>query len=162
MILGMTLYTFIHVIISLIGIATGLIVVIGMLFSKRLDALTAIFLTTTLATNITGFFFPFHGFKPSYGVGALSTILLIVAIVARYRHALQGRWNMLYIITAIIALYLNVFVLIIQSFEKIPALHAMAPTQSEAPFKDTQTLTIFIFIILGLAAVRITRTKPLY
>jgi hypothetical protein len=157
MIMGMTLYTFIHVVISLIGIGSGFIVVFGMLAAKRLDGWTALFLTTTLLTSVTGFFFPFHGFKPSYVVSALTLALLIVAMLARYSHRLTGGWRSTYVITAVIALYFNVFVLIIQSFLKVPALHALAPTGTEPPFKLAQIIALILFVILGIAGVKTFR-----
>ncbi|SRR6266700_2587772 len=147
-------YTLIHVVISLIGIGSGLVVLYGLLFSERLDGWTMVFLSATMTTNITGFFFPFHGFKPSYVVGTISTIILVLAYLARYRHQLVGGWRATYVVTAIIGLYLNVFVLIVQSFMKLPALHALAPTQTEPPFKMAQLATLVLFIVLGAASVK--------
>ena len=125
-------YTIIHTLISLIGIFTGLIVLFGLLADKRLDGWTKWFLITTVLTSVTGFFFPFHGFTPAIALGIMSLIVLAVAIFARYPRQLAGHWRWIYVVTAVIALYFNVFVLVVQTFEKIPALHAMAPTQTEA------------------------------
>jgi len=148
----MKTFTQIHVAISLIGIVTGLVVMFGLLTGKRLDRWTALFLLTTVLTSVTGFFFPFHGFTPALGVGIVSMLLLIVAIVARYPGHLLGAWRWIYVITVMLSLYLNVFVLIVQAFQKIPALKALAPTQSEPPFLFTQLVTLIIFIVLSIVA----------
>ena len=148
-------YTVIHVLISLAGIFTGLVVLFGMLAGKRLDGWTKWFLNTTVATSATGFFFPFHGFTPAIALGIMSLLVLAVAIFARYPRQLAGHWRWIYVVCAVIALYFNVFVGIVQSFEKIPALQALAPTQTEPPFKDTQLFVLGLFIVLGiLAAIR--------
>src|SRR5258708_2020878 len=119
MILGMTTFTFVHVVLSLIGILSGLVVLAGLLAGKRLDGWTAVFLVTTVLTSVTGFLFPFHKFLPSHGIGIVSLIVLAVAIVARYLRRLAGAWRKTYAISAVIALYLNVFVLIAQLFQKV-------------------------------------------
>ena len=138
MIFGMTTFTFVHVVLSLIGIGSGLVVVFGLFTSKRLDGWTAVFLTATVATSVTGFGFPFVKFLPSHGVGIVSLIVLAIVILARYGKHLEGSWHWVYAAGAIVALYLNVFVLVVQLFRKVPALQAMAPTQSEPPFQVTQ------------------------
>src|SRR5882724_465447 len=145
-------YTIIHTLISLVGIFTGLIVLFGMLAGKRLDGWTKRFLITTVATSVTGFFFPFHGFTPAIAVGIMSLLVLAVAIFARYPRQLAGAWRWIYVVTAVIALYLNVFVGVVQAFLKVPALHVMAPTQTEPPFKLTQLVVLALFIVLGIAA----------
>ena len=137
MILGMTPLTFLHVLLSLIGIFSGFIVVFGMLAGERLDGWTALFLTITILTSMTRFLFPFHGLLPSHVFGIISLVVLPVAICARYSPHPAGCWRRTYVITSMIALYLNVFVLIAQLFMKVPALKAMASTQSEPPFKLT-------------------------
>jgi hypothetical protein len=147
------IYTIIHVIISLVGIFTGLVVLFGMLGGKRLDGWTKWFLITTVATSVTGFFFPFHGFTPAYTVGAISLVVLGLAIFARYRQHLSGAWRWIYVVGAMIALYLNVFVLVVQSFLKIPALHALAPTQTEPAFQRTQLVVLALFFILTRVAI---------
>jgi hypothetical protein len=152
MILGMTTFTFVHVAISLMGILSGLVVVFGLAASKRLDGWTALFLVTTVATSVTGFLFPYDGFTPGIGVGILSLVVLAIAILARYRRHLAGGWRRTYVITAVIALYLNVLVLVVQLFEKVPSLHALAPKGSEPPFAITQGIVMVIFIALGIAA----------
>ena len=154
MILGMTTFTFVHVVISLVGILSGFVVVFGLISGKRLDGWTALFLVTTVATSVTGFMFPYHGFTPAIGVGILSLVVLAVAILGRYRRHLAGPWRRTYVISAVIALYLNVFVLVAQLFEKVPSLHALAPKGSEPPFAITQGIVIVIFIALGIAAAR--------
>ncbi|WP_245421168.1 hypothetical protein [Phyllobacterium myrsinacearum] len=150
----MTSFTFIHVLISLIGIISGLIVLAGLLASDRKDGWTLIFLVTTAATSLTGFGFPYQGFTPAIGVGILSIIILIIAAAARYPLRLAGAWRWIYVITALIALYLNVFVLVAQSFQKIPALNALAPTGSEPPFAIAQGVVLLLFIAAGFACLR--------
>jgi hypothetical protein len=150
MILGMTTFTFIHVLLSLIGIAAGLIVALGLLTSARMSGMTALFLATTVLTSVTGFGFPFEGFKPSYVVGAISLVVLIVALYALYGRRLSGAWRAIYVVAAVIALYLNVFVLIVQAFMKIQPLKDLAPTQSEPPFTLTQGVVLVIFILVGI------------
>src|SRR6267143_5534836 len=127
-------FTLFHVVLSLVGILSGFVVLAGFLTAKRSNGWTALFLTTTALTSVTGFLFPFHKFLPSHAVGIVSLIVLAVAIFARYVRQLAGAWRGIYVVTAVIALYLNVFVLIAQLFQKVPALKAMAPTQSEPPF----------------------------
>ena len=155
MILGMSIpaFTLLHVIISLIAIGSGLIAVGGMFASRRLPATTALFLLTTVLTSVTGFLFPIHGFTPGLGVGIISCVILAVALFAYYGKRLMGAWRWIYVSTAIAALYFNVFVLVVQSFTKVAALNALAPTQSEPPFVIAQIAVIAIFILLGLIAV---------
>jgi hypothetical protein len=151
----MKTFTLIHVAISLVGILSGLVVMCGLLTAKRLDGWTRFFLVTTIATSATGFFFPFHGITPAIIVGIISLVLLAVAIIARYARHLAGVWRWIYVVTAMVALYLNVFVLIVQLFQKVPALKALAPTQSELPFAVAQLLTLALFFILTIfAAIR--------
>lgn len=155
-ILGMpaATYTLIHVLISLVGIASGLVVMYGMIGGKRLGRMTALFLTTTVLTSVTGFGFPFNGVTPGIKLGILSMIVLAIAIVARYPLQLSGPWRTTYVITAMIALYFNVFVLVVQSFEKISALRALAPTQKELPFAIAQGIVLVAFIALTIYAVK--------
>jgi len=159
MIFGMSTFTFLHVLISLVGIGTGLVVAYGLLASQRLETWTACFLVTTVATSVTGFLFPFHGFTPAIGVGILSMIVLIAAILALYVFRLAGAWRWVYVGGAVIALYFNVFVLIVQSFQKIAPLKALAPTQTEPPFLIAQVAALLFFIAVGIGAVR--RFHPL-
>jgi hypothetical protein len=154
------IYTIVHVLISLVGIFTGLIVLYGMLAGNRLDGWTKWFLITTVATSVTGFFFPFHGFTPAIALGIMSLIVLALAIFARYPRQLAGHWRWIYVVGAVIALYFNVFVGIVQSFEKIPALKAIAPTQTEQPFKLTQLVVLALFGLLGIIAAIRFRPNP--
>ena len=146
------IYTLVHVAISLVGIASGFAVLFGLLAGKRLDGWTKLFLITTVATSVTGFFFPFHGFTPAIGVGIISLVVLAVAIFARYGRNLAGSWRWIYVVTAMIALYLNVFVGIVQAFRKVPALKAIAPMQTEPPFAITQLVVLVLFILIGIVA----------
>lgn len=161
MILGMSTSTFtlVHVLISLAGIGSGLIVVYGLLAGRRFDRWTAFFLITTVATSVTGFFFPFHKLLPSHVVGIISLSVLAVAIVARYTFHLAGAWRRVYVVSAIVALYLNVFVLIAQAFEKVPALKALAPTQKEPPFLITQLVVLIVFVLLTIRAAKRFRVE---
>lgn len=156
MILGMPIptYTMLHVVISLIGIVSGLIVLGGLLAGHRLSIMTLIFLVTTLATTLGGFLFPFTGFTPAIGVGIISTVVLLVTIAARYAYRLRGSSRWIYIGGAVLALYLNFFVAVAQSFQKIPAFAAYAPTGSEPPFAITQGIVLVAFILLGLVSLR--------
>jgi hypothetical protein len=148
----LNVFTLFHVLISLLGIGSGLIVTYGFLTSKRLDGWTAIYLSTTAATSITGFMFPVDHFMPSHAVGILSLIVLAIAALARYRYQLAGPWRRTYVITSVIAFYFNVFVLVAQMFAKIPALKELAPTQSETPFKVAQLAVLLVFLTIGILA----------
>ncbi len=156
MVFGLTLssYTLIHVIISLIGIASGLVVAFGLIAGKRYDGLTALFLTFTIATSLTGFAFPFHGVTPAIIVGVISMVVLLIALLARYALHLAGASRWIYVVTAMLALYFNCFVLVVQSFQKIDALHALAPTQKEPPFAVTQIVVLVLFVVLTVMAVK--------
>ena len=154
------IYTIIHTVISLIAIFTGLVVAFGMLAGKRLDSWTKWFLITAVATTVTGFFFPFHGFTPAIGLGIISLPFLAVTIFARCSKHLAGAWRWIYVIGAVICLYFNLFVLVVQLFEKVPALHAMAPTQTESPFKLTQLVVLMLSTVLAIVAVIRFRPKP--
>ncbi|MEP7014691.1 MAG: hypothetical protein ABI925_04560 [Verrucomicrobiota bacterium] len=156
------IYTQIHVLISLIGIFSGLVVLLGMFASKRLNGWTKWFLITTVATSVTGFFFPFHGFTPALGTGIVSLVVLAIAIYARYTQKLAGAWRWLYVAGAVGALYLNVFVLVVQAFLKIPTLNALAPTQTEPAFNNAQIVVLAAFILFGIvAAIRFRPALPL-
>jgi hypothetical protein len=148
----MTTFTFVHVGLSLVGIASGFVAVSGLLAAKRLAGWTSVFLTTTALTSVTGFFFPFHRLLPSHVVGIVSLIVLAGAIFALYVRRLAGPWRRIYAISAVIALYLNFFVLIVQMFLKVPALKALAPTQSEPPFQITQLIALALFLLLTVLA----------
>lgn len=162
MVLGMSLETFtlIHVVLSLIGILSGFVVIFGLLAGKRLDSLTMLFLVTTVLTSATGYLFPFHHLMPSHIVGILSLIVLTFAILARYVGRLSGAWRWIYVVNAAIALYFNVFVLVVQSFEKVPALKALAPTQKEPPFAVAQLVVLVLFIVLTIVAAKKFHPEP--
>jgi hypothetical protein len=156
MVLGMSLSTFtaVHVVISLIGILSGFVVLVAMLRGQNFDAWTGLFLITTVLTSVTGFLFPSTGFTPAQGVGIISLIVLAVAIAALHVGHLAGAWRPIYVVAALVALYLNTFVAITQAFQKIPFLHALAPNQSEPPFVATQLVVLVIFVALGVWALR--------
>ena len=163
MIIGMSVATFttVHVIISLIGIGSGLIVLFGLLNGKLLSPWNGLFLFTTVLTSVTGFFFPYTKITPGIVLGVLSLITLAIALFALYARHLSGGWRRTYAVTALIALYFNVFVLVAQLFEKVPAIHALAPTQTEPPFKIAQLLLLILAIVLiTLAAKRFRRPLP--
>jgi hypothetical protein len=156
MVLGMSLgtYTLLHVLISLIGIGSGLIVMFGFWSRKRLDRWTSLFLATTALTSLTGFGFPFEHLLPSHILGVLSLVTLAIAIPARYVFHLAGSWRATYVIAASVALYFNCFVLVAQAFLKAPALHALAPTGKEPPFLIAQLILLVIFVGLTIGATR--------
>lgn len=156
MILGMSTATFtlVHVILSLVGILAGIVAVIGMLGRRRLDGWTALFLATTVLTSVTGYFFPRDHILPSHIVGAISLVALALAIVGFYAYHLIRAWRWIYVVTAVLALYLNVFVAVFQSFLKVPALNTLAPTGSEPAFIITQVIVLVVFVALGVLAVR--------
>jgi len=155
------IYTIIHTLISLVAIFTGFVVLFGLLSGERLDGWTKWFLINAVATTVTGFFFPFHGFTPAIGLGLISLPVLALTIYARYPKNLAGAWRWIYVIGAVISLYFNVFVGVVQSFEKVPALKATAPTQSEPPFKLTQLVVLALFVVLTFVAAIRFRPEPL-
>jgi hypothetical protein len=156
MMLGLSLsaFTTLHVVLSLIGIVAGLVVALGMLGGKRLPVLTAVFLVTTVLTSVTGFLFPFHQLLPSHVFGIISLIVLVLAMAGVYGFKLTGAWRWTYVVTALIALYLNVFVGVVQAFQKLSFLQPFAPTQSEPPFLVAQLVVLAIFLLLGFLGVR--------
>jgi hypothetical protein len=157
MVLGvfsLSAYTTLHVIISLIAIAAGLVVLFGWLAGKRLDGWAFVFLLFTILTSLTGFGFPFERVTPGIVVGAMSLVVLLLAVLALYLFRLAGAWRWIYVITAMVALWFNVFVLIVQSFGKIDALKALAPTQSEPPFLIAQLVVLAAMVALTVVAVR--------
>jgi hypothetical protein len=152
--IGLSFYTIVHVIISLVAIVTGLIAAVDMTASKPLGIWNTIFLWTTIATSVTGFGFPFGGITPGIVVGIISLAILAVTLFALYGQHLAGPWRWVYVVTAIAALELNVFVLIVQMFQKIAFLRALAPTQSEPPFQIAQGAALALFVVLAILAVR--------
>lgn len=161
MLLGMSIsaFTTLHVIISLVAIGSGLLALSGMLTSSRPGFWTHLFLATTVLTSVTGFMFPISAFTPALAFGALSLALLALALAGLYAFHLAGAWRWIYASTAIAALYLNCFVLVVQMFQKLAPLNALAPTQSEPPFQVAQGLLLVAFIAIGIGAVR--RFHPL-
>lgn len=153
-------FTLLHVLISLVGIGTGCVVLWGFLQDKPLPRWTLVFLATTIATSATGFGFPFEKVLPSHIVGAISLVLLSLALRALYQKKLAGHWRKVYVITATTSLYLNVFVLIVQLFLKVPVLHALAPTQAEPPFAIAQGLNLLLFAYLGYRSVKNFHSDP--
>lgn len=146
---GSETFAVLHVAISLAAITSGFVGIFGLVAGKRLDRWTAFFFATTALTSVTGFLFPFNGFTPGLAVGVVSLIVLAVAVYARYAKRLLGWWGRGYAITAVTALYLNVFVLIVQAFQKVPLLHALSPAGNEPPFAVVQGLTLIAFVALG-------------
>ena len=153
-------FTILHVVISLSAIVSGLVVLVGMLQARRLDGWTALFLLTAILTSVTGFMFPIGGLTPAIVFGLISIVILAIALAALYLKRLAGAWRWIYVVTALVALYLNVFVLIVQSFQKVPVLQKLAPTQSEPPFSIAQGVVLVAFLILGTMAVRRFRPGP--
>jgi hypothetical protein len=156
MMLGLSIsaFTQLHVIISLLGIISGAIVLAGLLRSQYLDGWTAVFLVTTVLTSVTGFMFPFNGLLPSHVVGAISLVVLVAAILALYVYRLAGAWRWIYLSGALLALYLNVFVGVVQAFQKLAFLQPLAPTQSEPPFVAAQLAVLALFLWLGFLTVK--------
>jgi len=152
MIFSLATFTLVHVVISLAGIASGFVVVFGLIGGKRLDRWTIGFLVTTVLTSVTGYGFPFDHLLPSHIVGGISLVVLAVAIFARYGRHMAGGWRRVYVIGAVVALYFNVFVLVVQLFRRVPALTALAPTQSEPPFAIAQGIVLLLFAALGVLA----------
>src|SRR5881227_2020826 len=159
MIFGITTFTLLHVVLSLVGVLAGLVVAGGLVAGKRLDGWTGVFLVTTIATSVTGFGFPFVTFLPSHAVGIISLVVLAAVIVARYVKQLNGAWRNVYVVGTVLALYLNVFVLLVQLFRRLPALIVAAPKQQE-PFLVTQLLVLALFVWLWRAAVKGFRAEP--
>jgi hypothetical protein len=159
-ILGMTTanFTLVHVVLSLIGIVAGLLAVYGMTQARLWPGWTHLFLLTTVLTSATGYLFPVQHVMPSHIVGAISLVALAIAMIALYSQRLAGTWRRTYVITAVTALYLNVFVLVVQAFEKVPALHSLAPKGSEPPFAVVQLIVLAAFVWLGFKAVK--RFRP--
>jgi hypothetical protein len=147
-------FTLLHVVLSLIGIVAGLIVVVGMWARKTLEGWTAVFLATTVATSVTGFLFHSAHFGPPHVIGLISLALLVLAVLARYSYHLVRSWRSIYVVTAVIALYLNVFVAVVQAFQKLPLLQPLAPTGTEAPFIVAQGLVLVAFIVFTVFALR--------
>jgi hypothetical protein len=147
-------FTLLHVALSLIGIVAGLVALFGLFRSNPLNSCTLLFLATTVATTLTGFLFPFRGFTPAIGTGIVSSLVLAPTVLARYTFSLAGPWRWIYVVGAVVSLYLNCFVLVVQAFLKVPALHELAPEGNEPAFVLTQGLVLVLFVIAGFVAVR--------
>ena len=158
MILGMSAILFVHVLLSLIGIVTGLVVLYGLLTANRMDGLTLVFLLTTAATTLTGFFLPFHTVTPAVMLGIISTLVLIPTFAGRYMFNMTGAWRWIYAGGAVLALYFNCFVWVVQALLKVPALHALAPAGAEPPFAITQGVVLLFFVVTGVLALK--RFRP--
>ena len=151
-------FTLLHVALSLVGIVAGLVALFGLFRSNPLNSWTSVFLATTVATTLTGFLFPFRGFTPAIGTGIVSSLVLAPTVLARYTFSLAGPWRWIYVVGAVVSLYLNCFVLVVQAFLKVPALHELAPEGNEPAFVLTQGLVLVLFVIAGFLAVR--RFRP--
>jgi hypothetical protein len=162
MIFDLKTFTLVHVAISLVGIGSGFVVMFGLLSGRRLNGWTVLFLATTVATSVTGFGLPADRLLPSHIVGIISLAVLAVAVLARYTLHLAGAWRRVYVVSAVAALYLNVFVGIVQAFQKVPALKSVAPAQSEPPFLVTQLVVMALFVALAIVAAIRFRTEPVH
>lgn len=151
---GLLLFTLFHVALSLVAIGLGFVTVYGLLNGRRMGRLTAWFLVLTAATTLTGFLFPFRGFTPALGTGIVSSVLLVLAVAARYRFRMERHWRAVYITSAIAAFYLNCFVFVVQAFQKVPALHALAPDGSGPVFAGVHGVVLISFVIVGYLAVK--------
>jgi hypothetical protein len=160
MIFGMSAFTLFHVVLSLVGIVSGVVAVVAIVQGRKAEAWTLTFFITTLLTSVTGFGFAFTTLLPSHIFGIVSLVLLGLALLGRYAFHLAGPWRWIYALGIVLSLYLNVFVLVVQLFQKVPALQALAPTQSEAPFALAQLIVLAVFVWLCVAAVRRFRPAP--
>lgn len=162
MILGMSIATFtlLHVVISLLGIAFGFVAIAKMIANKNSSAVTALFLGFTILTSATGFLFPINGLDPAIVVGIISLVILAAAVIALYLRQLAGASRVIYVVCAVIAQWLNVFVAVAQAFQKIPPLHALAPKGSEPPFAAVQSVVLLAFVALGYLAVKRFHRMP--
>jgi hypothetical protein len=148
------MFTLVHVVLSILGIVSGCVVVGGLVAGARLDGWTALYLSAAILTSVTGFGFRFTVVTPAHIVAVVSLLVLTVCLAARYWRKLEGGWRATYVVTAVTALYLNVFVLVAQFFEKTPALLELAPAQQGPHFAVTQALAVAFFVWLGRAALR--------
>jgi hypothetical protein len=153
------LFTIFHTVLSLVAIIAGLLVVKGMIASHGRQLWTLLFLVTAAATTITGFFLPFQGLTPAWILGVISIPPIVLAFLARYRYRRAGAWRGIYVVTSVITLYFNCFVLVVQAFRHVPALHALAPAQTEPPFQVAQLATLVLFAVIGFYAYRNYRLK---
>lgn len=161
MIAGLSIATFtlVHVAITLVAIASGLVVLYGLLTARRMEGWTDLFLVFTVLTDATSFMFPFHGFTPAFNLAIVSSVVLLPTLAARYAFSMAGQWRGVYVVGALLSLYLNCFVLVAQSFQKIPSLHSLAPNGNELLFLIVQGVVLFLFLFAGLVAFR--RFRPI-
>jgi len=159
---AVSILTIVHVLLSLVGIGSGFIVIRGLIGSQKLESWTVVFLATTVATSVTAFMFPFGGITPGIVLAMISLVALAITIAARYKFHLLGGWRAAYVIAAVLAQYLNFFVLIVQCFQKIPSLRALAPTQSEPPFAIAQLVALIAFLVLGVLSTLRFRPQSLH
>ncbi|MGN6515336.1 MAG: hypothetical protein ACTHLR_05800 [Rhizomicrobium sp.] len=152
-------FTLVHVAITFVAIASGLVVLYGLLKARRMEGWTDLFLAFTALTDVTSFMFPFHGLTPAFNLAIVSSLVLLPTLAARYAFSMAGQWRGVYVAGAVLSLYLNCFVLVAQSFDKIAALHSIAPNGSEPPFLVVQGVVLFLFLFAGLVAFR--RFRPI-
>lgn len=157
---GPDAFTNLHVALSLIGIVSGIVAMFGLMAGRLLKGWTPLFLSSTFATSVSGFGFPFTQLLPSHYTGIVSLVVLAIAFVALYWGKLAGAWRWVYAVTAVVALYLNVFVLIVQTFLKVPSLRTLAPTQSEPPFLYAQAAALALFAVFAIIAAFRLRVEP--
>ena len=148
---GLTLF---HVIVSLIAIVSGIGVAYGLIVSRRYERCTFVYMVSTIVTLLTGFFFPYHGFTPAIGIGILCTLIFIPTAIARYTFHMNGIWRPVFIVGSLVLFFFNSLVLIVQSFQKIPALNAFAPNGNEPPIMVAQAALLVVFLIVGFFSVR--------
>ena len=158
MIFGVTIFTLIHTLLSVIGIFAGLVLAGSWMAGKRSEGWAMLFLVTTLLANVTGFGFPLHPVQPGHYIGGLSLVVLALVLLARYWQHNEGKWNTVYVVGSMVALYFNAFILVVQLFKRIPGLIAAAPTQKEAPFAVTQLIVLLLFIAVGRSALKGSRS----
>ena len=151
---GLAVFTAVHVLLSLVGIGAGFVAIFGLIGGRWLNFWVKLFLWTTILTSVTGFFFPFKGITPGIVIGIISLVALAISVFALRSRRLVGGWRSAFVITAVVGQYLNFFVLIVQLFEKVPALHTLAPTGSEGPFKAAQLTALILFVVLGFLATK--------
>ena len=151
-------FTLFHTALSLVAIVAGLVVARGLLRNQPMPGWTTLFLSTAVLTTATGFLFPFRGFTPALGTGVVSSGVLALTLIALYAQRLAGAWRAIYVVGAMVTVYLNVFVLVVQVFQKVPALHALAPTQKEPPFAIAQGVVLLVFVAATVLGVR--RFRP--
>ncbi len=153
-------YTIFHTLISLAAIFSGIVVLAAMLSGNRVDCWTKWFFITAVATTVTGFFFRFHGITPAIILVIIAVPVLAITIYARYSRRLARVWRWTFVIGAVMSLYFNLLVLVVQAFEKVPALNTIAPTQTESQFKLTQFVVLIASLLAIVAVIRFIQTLP--